>query len=507
MSRDSSMVNPLFVGAVLLLSIFGSNVEGLGVNWGTKSSHQLPPDTVVQMLKDNGLKKVKLFDADPNVLNALADTDIEVMVAVKNLELDAMTKKKNAEKWVKNNVVKYVDKKVKITSVAVGNEPFLKDYKDKFINSTRPALENIQKALDDAKLGDKIKASVPFNGDVYMSPPWKPLPSAGIFRPDIADEVEDIVDFLAKNKAPFIVNIYPFLSLTMGDGGFPVDYAFFDGGDGIKDGNVEYTNVFDANYDTCVSALKQIGHGNMTIVVGEIGWPTDGNKWANNSLASRFYNGFLPRIAANKGTPLHPDYIEVYLFGLLDEDAKSILPGDFERHWGIFNYAGQPKFKASLGGKDKNKTLVGAKHVKYQSKKWCVLKPNASHDKKKLNESMTYACDRADCSAFADGGSCSGLDDADKTSYALNSFFQVANQSKSSCDFGGLATQVDKDPSKDHCKFNIQIKPYEPPESDSDTDSDSDSPSATPSLFSSSHFIGAPSVGLMVVFLLFTRLF
>lgn len=371
--------------------------------------------------------------------------------------------------------------------MAVGNEPFLKDYKDIFINSTRPVLENIQKALDETKLGDKIKASVPFNADVYMSPPWRPVPSAGIFRPDISDEVEEIADFLAKNNAPFIVNIYPFLSLAIGDNGFPLDYAFFDGEYVIEDGDVEYTNVFDANYDTCVSALKQIGHGNMTIIVGEIGWPTDGNKWANNSLASRFYNGFLSQMAENKGTPLRPGYIEVYIFGLLDEDAKSTLPGDFERHWGIFDYAGQPKFKTILlAEKDENKTLIGAKNVKYQSKKWCVIKPHESHDKKRLTESMVYACDRADCSAFADGGSCSGLHDADKASYAINSFFQVANQCKASCDFGGLATQVDEDPSMDHCQFNIQIKPYEP----------------SSSWFSSSHFTGAPSATLMVLALL-----
>nr|XP_043612355.1 glucan endo-1,3-beta-glucosidase 8-like [Erigeron canadensis] len=499
MSRHLNLANLLIV-CTLVLSIFASDVESLGVNWGTKSSHQLPPDTVVQMLKDNGFTKVKLFDADPNILNALADTDIEVMVGVKNVELDKLTEKINAATWVKKNVVRYVDNKVKITSVAVGNEPFLKDYKDMFLNSTRPALENIQNALDDAKLGDKIKASVPFNGDVYMSPPWRAVPSAGIFRPDVADEVEDIVDFLAKNKAPFIVNIFPFLSLTLGDAGFPIDYAFFDGDGVVQDGNYKYTNVFDANYDTCVSALKQIGHENMPIVVGEIGWPTDGNKWANTSLASRFYNGLLPRLAGNNGTHLRPGHIEVYLFGLLDEDKKSILPGDFERHWGIFDYAGQPKFETSLAGKDNNKTLVGAKNVGYQSTKWCILKEHESHDKKKLNESMTYACDRADCSAFADGGSCSGLHDADKTSYAINTFFQVANQSKASCDFGGIATEVQKDPSTGHCKFNIQIKPY-----DHHEDSES-SPSPSPPRSSSSHFTSPRPAMVVLVILIMASL-
>ncbi|XP_076923090.1 glucan endo-1,3-beta-glucosidase 8-like [Bidens hawaiensis] len=444
----------------------------------------MDPKTVVQMMKDNGINKVKLFDAEQTTMSALSGSGIEVMIAIPNDQLAALNDYSRAKK----NVTRYnFDGGVNIKSVAVGNEPFLVDYKDKYINSTLPALQNIQKALDDAELGDKIKASVPFSGDVCLSPPWRPLPSAGLLRPDVSDQVEDIADFLAKNNAPFIINIYPFYSLALDDGDFPMDYAFFDGNDTLQDGDLEYTNVFDASYDTCVSALKQIGHGNMTIVVGEIGWPTDGYKWANNSLSTRFYKGLLPRLAAKKGTPLRPGYIEVYLFGLMDEDTKSLLPGDFGRHWGIFDYAGQPKLNISLGGKE-NKTLVGVKDVKFQPKKWCVLRTDVPHDGKKLNESTSYACDRADCSALADGGSCTALSDCEKASYAFNSYFQASNQSRASCDFGGLATQTDQDPSKDQCKFNIQIKSYG--EEPSNLDSEAPAPAPT----SSSHFTRAPPV-------------
>ncbi|CAH1435073.1 unnamed protein product [Lactuca virosa] len=492
MERFWNMVNVLFVGAIVL-SLFGSHVEGwLGVNWGTKAYHQLPPEKVVQMLKDNEIEKVKLFDADENVLNAFAETNIEVMVAVKNSELEELTNKTKAKHWVKDNVVKHIDHNVKITMVAVGNEPFREDYENMYINSTLLALENIQRALDKLSLGDRIKASVPFNEDIYMTPPWKPFPSAGIFRPDISDQVEDIADFLAKHNAPFIVNIYPFMSVALTDDSFPSDFAFFDGNVGITDDNIDYTNVFDASYDTCVSALKQAGHENMTIIVGEIGWPTDGNILANKTLASRFYKGLLPRLAAKEGTPLRPGHIEVYLFELLDEDAKSILPGNFERHWGIFDYAGQPKFNMSLNGKDENNTLVGVKDVEYQSKKWCVLKAQKSLDKHKLHESLLYACDNADCSAFAEGGSCSGLSSPDKTSYALNAYFQASNQTKDSCDFGGLATEVETDPSKGYCKFNIQIVPYDP----------KDSWTRFKSWFSSSHITRAPPVAFTSLALL-----
>ncbi|KAJ6762302.1 CCR4 NOT-RELATED [Salix koriyanagi] len=76
-----------FLRLVLVLGILGSCVHGLGVNWGTMAIRKLSPETVVQMLKDNGILKVKLFDADQNTMTALAGSGIEVMVAIPNDQL------------------------------------------------------------------------------------------------------------------------------------------------------------------------------------------------------------------------------------------------------------------------------------------------------------------------------------------------------------------------------------------------------------------------------------
>jgi hypothetical protein len=97
--------------------------------------------------------------------------------------------------------------------VAVGNEPFLKSYNGSFINITFPALKNMQRALNEAGFGQHIKAVVPLNADVYSSPANMPVPSAGSFRRDINALMVDIVNFLHMNDAPFVVNIYPYLSL------------------------------------------------------------------------------------------------------------------------------------------------------------------------------------------------------------------------------------------------------------------------------------------------------
>lgn len=267
-----------------------------------------------------------------------------------------------------------------------------------------------------------------------------------------------IVQFLNKNNAPFTVNIYPFLSLY-GNDNFPINYAFFDGASQPivdKGTGIQYTNVFDANFDTLVSALKAVGFGQMPIIVGEVGWPTDGDKSATIDYAYRFYNGLLPRLASNRGTPLRPGFIEVYLFGLLDEDAKSIAPGNFERHWGIFRYDGQPKFALDFTGQGQNKLPVGAQNVQYQPSKWCMFNPNAK-DLSKLADNINYACTFSDCTALGYGSSCNVLDANGNASYAFNMYFQVQNQDPMACNFQGLAMVTSQNLSQGKCNFMIQI--------------------------------------------------
>ncbi|XVF31229.1 hypothetical protein REPUB_Repub16aG0127400 [Reevesia pubescens] len=450
------MGNSWFLVILSCFCFFGGFVNGLGVNWGTMAIHKLPPKTVVQMLKDNDIKKVKLFDAESNTMSALAGSDLEVMVAIPNDQLLAMSRYDRAQEWVRRNVTRYNFKGgVNIKYVAVGNEPFLTSYNGSFINITFPALQNIQNALNDAGVGDSIKATVPLNADVYGSPDSNPVPSAGRFRTDISGLMTQIVDFLSKNSAPFTINIYPFLSLY-GHDDFPFDYAFFDGGTPIVDNGIQYTNVFDANFDTLVSSLKAAGHGDMAIIVGEVGWPTDGDKNANMANAQRFYNGLLPKLSANTGTPLRPGYIEVYLFGLIDEDAKSIAPGNFERHWGIFSYDGKPKFPLVFSGQSQNRFLISARDVEYLPKKWCMFNPNAK-DVSKLADNVNYACTYADCTSLGYGSSCNNLDANGNASFAFNMYYQVQNQNDIACGFQGMGTVTTQNLSQGTCNFIIQI--------------------------------------------------
>lgn len=331
----------------------------------------------------------------------------------------------------------------------------MKAYNGTLLKTIFPALQNIQAAVTKAGLSNQVKVTVPINADVYDS--TDSLPSGGDFRSEIRSLILDILKLLNENSAPFTINIYPFISLNL-DPNFPVDYAFFDDTSSpVNDGGNLYTNVFDANYDTLVSALKKNGYGNLSIIVGEIGWPADGDKSATLNYSQRFNQGFMTHILTGKGTPLRSGPIDAYLFSLIDEDEKGIEPGNFERHWGIFYYDGQPKYELNLGVKNSS-TLVAAKNVEYLSQKWCVLSPSASLDDPQVAPSVSYACGNADCSSLGYGTSCSNLDARGNISYAFNNYYQKLDQAASACKFPNLSTITTTNPSTGACKFNIMIK-------------------------------------------------
>ncbi|KAJ8526254.1 hypothetical protein K7X08_028731 [Anisodus acutangulus] len=337
----------------MLSSCLGS----AGVNWGTMATHQLPPNNVVKMLIVDGFDKVKFFEADEVILNALVGTDIEVMLAIPNYMLkDLSSDSLIAASWVEANVSAYAyTNGVKIRYVAVGNEPFLETYNGTYLQYILPTLKNVQESLNKAGLGTEVKATILFNAGINFSPESNQVPSAGDFRPEARDLTLQIVQYLYSNNAPFVVNIYPFLNLY-GNIYFPLDFAFFDRSKvkPVRDGDHVYTNVFDANFGT-------LGGQQMEI------------KTLNIENAMRFNQGLIEHCLSEQGTPARKGKkIEVYLFSLIDENAKSIAPGNFERHWGMFEFDGKPKYELDLSGRmQKDKGLVAVEGVNYMQKKDC----------------------------------------------------------------------------------------------------------------------------------------
>lgn len=408
---------------------------------------------MVDLLQQNKIQKVKLFDADPGALKALEGSGIEVMVGIPNEMLTVLGSSSVAsDLWVRQNVSSFVGKGgVAIRYVAVGNEPFLSSYAGQFQNYVMPALLNLQQSLAKANLAGYVKLVVPCNADAYEAD----LPSQGAFRPELTQIMTQLVSFLNSNGSPFVVNIYPFLSLY-GSTDFPQDYAFFGGTThAVTDGANVYTNAFDGNFDTLVAALTKLGYGQMPIVIGEVGWPTDGALNANLTAARAFNQGLINHVLSNRGTPLRPGVppMDVYLFSLLDEGAKSVLPGNFERHWGIFSFDGQAKYALNLGLG--NRLLKDARNVQYLPSRWCVADP--SKDLSAVMNHMKLACSVADCTTLNYGGSCNGIGAKGNISYAFNSYYQLQMQNSQSCDFDGLGMVTFLDPSVGECRFLVGV--------------------------------------------------
>ncbi|XP_052190933.1 glucan endo-1,3-beta-glucosidase 8-like [Diospyros lotus] len=431
----------------------------VGVNWGDFCSQNMPVHIVVQMLKDNGVEHVKIFDSNAATIKGFAGTGIELMIGIPNVELQEISDNyEKAREWVRENITQYIkDGEINIRYVAVGNEPFLKSYSGLFLNVTLRALQNIQSALDEIGHGETVKATVAHNADVYQSA--DEMPSEGDFRADIRDVMVEMVRWMKENNSPFVVNIYPFLAVYQ-DPDFPMEYAFFDGkSDPVRDHNITYTNMFDANFDTLVNALSKAGAPDLDIIVGEIGWPTDGNINANTKLAQRFYAGLIKKLGSEKGTPLRPGRrISAYLFSLLDENMKSIAPGNFERHWGIFRYDGQPKFPVDLSGEGREGVWpVAAKGVQYGAPMYCLLNLEGNPNMSLVQPNIDYACAAADCTALTYGSSCSNMDLVGNASYAFNMYYHMYDQNGEACIFNGLGTLSMSNLSTDSCLFPIRI--------------------------------------------------
>lgn len=104
-----------FILGLLCFNVLVGSVIGIGVNWGTQDTHAIPPAIVVKMIKDNGIQKVKLFDADYNILNALSKSGLQVMVGIPNEMLSDLAKSvAAAENWVSKNISSHVSNGVDI---------------------------------------------------------------------------------------------------------------------------------------------------------------------------------------------------------------------------------------------------------------------------------------------------------------------------------------------------------------------------------------------------------
>lgn len=317
----------------------------VGINYGQIANNLPPPEKVVPLFKSIGVNKVKLYDADPRVLKAFANTGIEFVVGLGNEYLATMKDQAKADAWVKTNVQCYLPA-TKITCITIGNE-VLTFNDTSLTNSLLPAMQNIHTALVTLGLDKKVTVTTAHSlGVLETSYP----PSSGAFRKDLRGCVNEILKFHADTGYPVFINAYPFFAYKANPK-ITLDYVLFQQNQGIVDPNtnLHYDNMLFAQLDAVHQAMTTMGYKRVQVLISETGWPSKGDEnevGASPENAMKYNNNLMKLLSQKKGTPMRPNCdLSVYVFAMFNENLK---PGPLsERNYGLFKPDGTPAYQLS----------------------------------------------------------------------------------------------------------------------------------------------------------------
>ncbi|CAM0910036.1 unnamed protein product [Alopecurus aequalis] len=464
----SHLLIVLLGGALPLLLFSCAEAGEVGVCYGRIGNNLMDPAAVVQLLKKNGITTVRVYDTDPTVLSAMANTGINLVVALPNeFVASAAADPSYALQWAQSQLMPYYPA-TDIRGVTVGNEVFQqrKDLTPKLLQ----AMKNVHAALVRLGLADAVKVTTPiaFSALKVSFPP-----SQSAFQDDIAQSVmSPMLDFLEQTGSYLMVNIYPYYTYTSQPNVIDLNYATFRPNAGVVDPNTgfKYSNLFDAQLDAVYYAMDNLdgssaseraavgtmlsGRRRRTVKAksGESGWCSycdnavgatkeDAQAYnanlINHALSSGNAAAAFSSLAVGAGTPYLPDSdISVYIFALFNENDK---PAD-EQNFGLFYPSGQPVYPVDFSGGGASPSPGPAKSS------WCVA--NAAVGDARLQAALDYECGNgADCSAIQPGKTCYQPNTkVAHASYAVNDYYQRKGRATGTCDFSGAASLVYQQP-------------------------------------------------------------
>lgn len=312
----------------------------MGVNFSNQFMPQpVAPSTAARQIAALPVGRAKTFSyhgADLQFIQAASTSNLRLAVGIPNAELEAL-----ASGQTQALITAIRPYARSIEWLCVGNEPLGSWHGGRYLNFLVPAMQNVQKALQQAGL--QIGVTVPLNYAIMAN---SYPPSAGQFNPSLVAIITAACKVMSTSHAPFMVNVYPFLDVA-GNPQIPLPYCLFTApqSDWVHDGQYVYKNIFDASLDALYVALGNIGLPNFPVVVGECGWPTQGHPVATLANAQTFNQNLIYHCKSGAGTPRRPGSpILCYVFEMYDEANKPTGPGPFEVAWGVYNGSGQPKY-------------------------------------------------------------------------------------------------------------------------------------------------------------------
>nr|XP_043617955.1 glucan endo-1,3-beta-glucosidase-like [Erigeron canadensis] len=439
----------------LFLLLLAPVVSSIGVNYGTLGDNLPPPATVAQFLKSNTIiDRVRIFDFNPDVIKAFANTNILVSVTVPNGDIPSLTDPWNARRWVDTNIKPFYPA-TKIHYICVGTE-VLHWGPQNIVDNLVPAMRVLHAALLKAGIND-IKISSPHSLSILASstPPSKASFKSGWDVGNLAP----MLRFHRETNSGFMVNPYTYYGYSHA----LENFCLFKPNKGLFDKTTKkrYTNQFDQLMDAVYVSMKKLGYPDVEIIIAETGWPSGGdpqNPHANPGNAAAYNGGVIKKVTSGVGTPLMPGRkFETYIFSLFNENLKG--PSLDEKNFGLL----RPDFTQVYD--------IGIVHESQSSpspmtppptpsmpssgvgKRWCMPKPDATDVA--LQANIDYICSNGiDCSPTQPTGPCFQPNTVRAhASFLMNSYYQAKGRHDFDCDFAHTGMIAFTDPSNGPCKY------------------------------------------------------
>ncbi|KAF2298116.1 hypothetical protein GH714_015125 [Hevea brasiliensis] len=371
----------------------------IGINYGRLGNNLPSAFQSIQIIQSMNAGRVKLYDANPEILKLLSGTKIHVSIMVPNHEIISIASDQSiANKWVQDNVFQYYPDTM-IRFILVGNEVlscFSDQEKNIWLNLV-PAMRRIKNSLRAQKI-QNIKVGTPLAMDILQT---TFPPSKGNFRSDISSTViVPLLKFLNGTKSFFFIDVYPYFAWSANPSNTSIDMALFKSNENYTDPatGFVYTNLLDQMLDSVIFAMTKLGFPDVRMTA-------------------------KPPI----GTPARPgEVIPTFIFSLYDENQKD-GPGT-ERHWGLLNANGAPIYDIDLTGNHLQSEYGPLpkpnNNDPYKEKLWCIAARGA--DLMELDRALDYA---------------------------FSSYWAQFRSQGANCHFNGLAEQTTTNPSRGSCKF------------------------------------------------------
>ncbi|KAI4322425.1 hypothetical protein L6164_022121 [Bauhinia variegata] len=351
----SAMISSFFFFKVilLLLTISDSFVQirglGVGINYGQIANNLPSPSRVAVLINSLNVSRVKLYDADPNVLAAFSNSNVEFVIGLGSEYLQNMTDPFKAQAWIQQRVQPYISQ-TKITSITVGNEVFNSN-DTQLMQNLLPAMKTVYGALVNLGLNQQVTVTSAHSFNILGN---SFPPSSGSFRQDLVQYIQPLLNFHAEIKSPFLINAYPFFAYMYSPNEIPLNYVLFQPNSGMIDPNtnLHYDNMLYAQIDAVYAAIKQLGHTDIEVRISETGWPSKGDPdeiGASPENANLYNGNLLKRIEQKQGTPAKPSVpVDIYVFALFNENLKPDPAS--ERNYGLYYPDGSPVYNLGLQG-------------------------------------------------------------------------------------------------------------------------------------------------------------